>query len=38
MPSHELNRRAFEHAKVMVKDGHYVDDEWSFTGFLHFED
>ncbi len=31
MPRHELNHRAFEQAKVMVKDGKYVDEPWSFS-------
>jgi hypothetical protein len=31
MGHHDLNRRAFEHAKVMVKDGMYVDKPWTFT-------
>lgn len=31
MAKYELNRRAYEHAKVLVKDGRYVSDKWNFT-------
>ena len=31
MPQRDLNRRALEHAKVLVKDGHYASDEWAFS-------
>jgi len=31
MAKHDLNRRALEHARVLVKDGHYASDAWTFT-------
>lgn len=31
MAKYELNRRAYEHAKVLVKDGRYVSDNWEYS-------